>query len=179
MATYHGNSRCNDETVRAAARVFAEYGPFIRGVIRFHVSDPSRQEDVYQEFFLKLMHRPVPPDVRNVKGYLYRAVSNDIVDLTRRQETYQHHLKNFSEKSEIPVNKEGSRDAIIVVDQVDCVFRQLARWLRPREAEVLAMRYRDDYTVAEIAARLCIPRRTVSRYLSSGLGKLRKALVVE
>ena len=179
MTGLHRNAKYDDEAIRAAAKVFAEHGRFIRGVIRFHAHDEVHEDDLFQEFFLALVNSPLPSNVRNIRGYLYRAIINDAVDMTRRQEKYQRNLKKHAERTRISINKKTLEDAIEETDEIDCVFARLAKRLQPREAQVMSMRYRQDCSIGEIAAALGVNKRTVSRYLSSALSKIRGAFGIE
>jgi RNA polymerase sigma factor (sigma-70 family) len=164
----------------AAARIFAEHGDFIRGVIRFRVQDPSKQQDVFQEFFLRLLSQPVPANVQNIRGWLYQAIIHDVVDLARRSERHSYHMKKYAEEIRISIHKRPSRDAIAEETATkDSRFGYLVRNLRRREAQVVMMRFRDDYSIAEIAERIGVHKRTVSRYLTSGLRQLRRTLAIE
>jgi RNA polymerase sigma-70 factor (ECF subfamily) len=166
--------------VAAAVSVFAKHGNFIRSVIRLRVSDPFRREDLYQELFLKLIIQPVPAGVRNVRGYLYRAILNDIIDLAREKENDKRHLQKYLERTRISIHNSPSPSAIIEeTEEKVSVFTYLTKLLRRREAQVLVLRYRDNYSIAEIAAAMGVDKRSVSRYLTSGLRQLRRKLAIE
>jgi RNA polymerase sigma factor (sigma-70 family) len=173
------DAKRDEEAIRAATKVFAEHGRFIRTVIRFQANDASLEDDLFQEFFLSLIRRPLPADVRNVKSYLYRAITNDVVDFARRQEKYRRHLRKHAEEIRISINKKTPDDAALETEEVRSVFGCLTRHLRHRESQVVTMRFRDNYSIGEIAAKMGVDKRTVSRYLSSGLSRLRKILAVE
>jgi DNA-directed RNA polymerase specialized sigma24 family protein len=72
-------SNCRNN-VGTAAEVIAEYRDFIYMVICSQVNNKACAEDIFQDFFLSLVSKPIPHDVKNIKSYLYRAISNDIVD---------------------------------------------------------------------------------------------------
>lgn len=169
-----------EEATQAAARILVEHGDFLRTVIRFQTRDPCREDDLLQEFFLTLVEQPVPPDVRNLRSYLYRAIVCDIMDLARRQEIHSRHLKKYVEKTRISIHNRPSRNAIEKeTDENNSVFARLIRQLQHREAQVVTLRYRDNYSIAEIADQMGVHRHTVSRYLTSGLRKLRVAVAIE
>jgi len=171
---------CRDQAIVAAARILEEHGGFLRSVIRFQAHDLCREDDLLQEFFLRLVEQPVPPDVRNLRSYLYQAVVRDIVDLGRRQEEYRRHLKKYARKIRISIHNRPSTNAIEKeIDEKGSVFARLTRQLQHREAQVVTLRYRDNYSIAEIADQMGVHRRTVSRYLTSGLRKLRVAVAIE
>lgn len=169
-----------EQATRAAAQILVEHGDFLRTVIRFQTHNICREDDLLQEFYLKLIEQPVPSDVRNVRSYLYQAIVHDIMDLARRQENHREHLKKYAEEIRISIHNRPSRDAIREeTEEKDSVFARLVRQLRHREAQVVTLRYRDDYSIAEIADMIGVHRRTVSRYLTSGLRKLRVVVAVE
>ena len=173
------NSRQGD-AVAAAIKVFARHGNFVRSVIRLRIHDPARREDLLQELFLKLVLQPIPADVQNVRGYLYRAIINDIVDLARQSENDKRHLKKYAEQTRNSIHKSSSPTAIIEeTEEKASIFAYLTKQLRRREAQVVVLRYRDNYSIAEIAAEIGIDRRSVSRYLTSGLRELRRKLAIE
>jgi RNA polymerase sigma factor (sigma-70 family) len=165
--------------VEAAARVLAEHGGFIRAVIRFQCDDEARLEDLYQEFFLRLIRRPLPPDLDNVRAYLYRSIAHDVFDSARSQERYRHILQKYSKKIRISINKRTSTNAFIETEASDSLFGLLARHLPKRQSQAVTMRYRDDFSLAEIAAEMGVNPRTVSRYISSGLKRLKGVLAIE
>jgi RNA polymerase sigma factor (sigma-70 family) len=170
---------CKTEAVAAAAVLFREYGGFIRGVIRFQAGRKFDSEDLFQGFFLVLVHKPVPAEVHSIKSFLYRAIVNYILDLVRQKASYRHHLRRYAENTRIPINNPPVGNAFLTGEERNTAVAHLVRFLQNREAEAFVLKYRDNYTLAEIAARMGVDRRTVSRYLSAGLKKLRRYLAVE
>jgi RNA polymerase sigma factor (sigma-70 family) len=165
-------------TVRAAARVFNEYDAFIRTVIRFRAHDKRQEEDLFQEFFLSLIRKPVPPDVRNIQSYLYRAICNHILDSVRTRDSYHRAVRKYAKEIRIPINSRSRRNAILQEDaeDKDAMIASFARHLQKREAQAFLLRYRDNFSIGEIAAKMGVNARTVSRYLSEGLKRLRETL---
>ncbi|OHB64522.1 MAG: hypothetical protein A2Y76_01450 [Planctomycetes bacterium RBG_13_60_9] len=180
MLTFIPDAECQSGPAAAATRIFAEHGEFIRRVILFHVHEASRVEDVFQELFLKLVEQPIPANVVNVRGYLYQAIINDAADLARRQQDHRRHMEKYARQLRNSIHKRPSPTAILEeMEESESRFAYLVRRLRHREAQVVTLRYRDNYTVAEIAEKIGLHRRTVSRYLTSGLRELRRMLAVE
>jgi RNA polymerase sigma factor (sigma-70 family) len=179
VARFCRNDGRGRAAVGAAAELFAKYGGFIRAVIRFQAKNQFREDDLYQEFFLSLIRKPVPANVQNIKSYLYRAITNDIVDSARRQERRQYHLEKHAQEIRISIYKRTPADALVLGDERDSAFRYLTRQLRQREAEAVTLRYRDNCSIAEIASKMGVDKRTVSRYLSAGLRRLRRDLAIE
>lgn len=177
MAAYRRRGRPGGDAVRRAVAIFNEYGDFIRAVIRFQAHDRSWQEDLFQEFFLTLIRKPVPADVRNVKSFLYRAVVNHILDSVRARDNYRRAVKKYAKKARIPINTWSAGNVFIEdTEERNATIASLARHLQEREAQAFVLRYRDNFSVGEIAARMGVNARTVSRYLSESLKRLRETL---
>ena len=81
--------------VGPATEVFTEHRDFIHMVIYSQVKNKSRADDIFQDFFLSLVSKPIPQNVKNIKSYLYRAISNDIVDTQRQVERYREQIKKY------------------------------------------------------------------------------------
>lgn len=166
--------------MRAAVEVFREHGDFLRAVVRFQVRNKSDEEDLFQEFFLALIRKPVPADVRNIRSYLYHAVVHHVVDAMRTRENYRRSLKNYAKEIRISINNRPPRNALVDdEEEKEAVVAYFARHLQDREAQAFVLRYRDNCSNAEIAARMGIREQTVRRYLSVGMKKLRNTLAAE
>jgi len=169
----------NESAIRRATAIFAKYGDFIRTIIHFQAADRLDVEDLHQEFFFALIRKPVPPDVQNIKGYLYRAIVHHVVNGIRLEETYSHTLKKYAKEFKISINNQESRSAFTLEEQKETAVACLARYLRGREGQAFLLKYRDDCSILEIATKMGINKRTVSRYLSESLRKLQRGLAAE
>ena len=83
--------------VEQAEQVFDRYGDEIRAMIEFSVKDKSSAEDIYHDFFVSIVKKPVPKGIENVRAYLYRAVSNDVVDRFRKARNRREGIKEYAE----------------------------------------------------------------------------------
>lgn len=169
----------NESAIRMADAIFAEYGGFIRAVFRAQAGNRLDPEDLYQEFYFTLLRSPIPADVKNVQGYLYRAIVHHVINAARFQETYAHNIKKYAKEVRISINSEESEDAFIDEEQKHTVVIRLAQYLPGREAQAFVLKYRDNCSILEIATRMGINRRTVSRYLSESLRRLHRRLAAE
>ncbi|MFZ0034454.1 MAG: sigma-70 family RNA polymerase sigma factor [Sedimentisphaerales bacterium] len=165
--------------VARAAEVFSEYGDFIRAVICYKVKNEARAGDLFQDFFLSIVSKPVPTEVRNVRSYLYRAIINDIVDATRRVDKYKTRMNKYAECLNYSINKNNPENALIETEETDKTFKLVEGWLRCSEAQAISLRYRDSYDIKEVAKKMHVNNRTVSRYISAGLSKIRQFLIVK
>jgi RNA polymerase sigma factor (sigma-70 family) len=165
--------------IQRAAVIFFEHGDFIRTVIRRKVHDESRVEDLFQDFFLSLATRPIPPDVRNIRSFIYKALINDITDRHRsfeRRNNLTYNYANFYSKA---INNCSVEDAIIEKEQTEKMIELLRKRATKNEAKAIALRYCDNLCVGDVADRMGINKRSVSSYISAGLRKVRQFLVLE
>jgi RNA polymerase sigma factor (sigma-70 family) len=162
-----------------ADAIFAEYGGFVHAIFRAQAGMKLDVEDLYQEFYLALVHKPVPAGVQNMEAYLYRAAVHHLVSAIRFQETYAQNIKKYAKETRISINNRESGSALTREEQKHTVVACLARYLPGREGQAFVLRYRDNCSIVEIATRMGINKRTVSRYLSESLRKLHRRLVTE
>jgi RNA polymerase sigma factor (sigma-70 family) len=162
-----------DNTARAA-EIFALHGDFIRKVIQYRIGDTGLADDLFQNFFLFMVARPIPPDVRNVKNYLYRAIINDCFDAVLRVENYQDQIQRYTRRIENPINKNHPENALIETEETEKVFRMIECLLPPSESRAVTLRFKNDNSIEEVAKEMAVNKRSVSRYISVGLKKLRQ-----
>ncbi|MHC4740116.1 MAG: RNA polymerase sigma factor [Planctomycetota bacterium] len=176
LPSAHNNDQAN---VKKAAGIFNEYGEFIFSVILYKVQDKTLAEDLYQDFFLSIVSNPVPPDVRNIKSYLYKSLKNDVIDAGRRTERYRNMKSGYAEYTGCVINKKSSRNAFNNEERTDEIFELIGGNLTPSEARAITLRYKKDRSIGEIAKEMNVKKESVSRYICVGLTKLRRLLNVK
>ena len=160
-----------------AEKIFQEHGDFIHSVISFNVNNEAEAEDLFQDFFLSLISKPIPEEVQNVRGFLYRVVSDKVKDAFRRIERYQARIRRYAERRR-RINNGSPEHAVIEVEEIERMFELVRRRLPPSEGRVVMLRYRNNRDIREVAKEMGIKPRTVSRYVSAGLKKLRQVFGV-
>jgi len=161
------------------AEIFSEYGDFILAVIRYQVGNDVQADDLYQDFFLSLVSRPIPAGIQNIKSYLYRAITNDIVDAARRVQKYQTRMHKYAECLDYSINKNTPENALIRVEEINKMFKLIGGRLPHSEAQAITSRFRNNFSIKEVAKKMHVNNRTVSRYISAGLSKVRQFLSVK
>ncbi len=174
MVSPDGSKRRNN--VGHAAEIFAEYGDFIHMVIFSQVKNKALIDDIFQDFFLSLVHKPIPQDVKNIKGYLYRAITNDIIDSVRRVERYRDHMHKYSKHLNSPINKRTPEDAFINVEETNKMFELIKGRLRNNEFQAITLRYKSYYSIKNVAKIMGVKCKSVREYTSRGLSKIRQSL---
>ncbi len=162
--------------VDTAAKLFVEHGDFIRAVIRCQVKNETQVDDLFQDFFLSLVAIPLPADIKNIKGFLYKAITNDIINAAQRAENYQKKMHKYSKHFNQSTNKKTPENAFIEVEETNRMFELIEIRLRRSEAKAITFRYRNNYNIKEVAMKMNVSRGSVRKYIYVGLSKIRRFL---
>lgn len=163
------------KNVGLAAGVIDEYSDFIYMVICTQVKNKSRVDDIFQDFFLSLVAKPIPDNVKNIKSYLYKAICNDIVDTQRQVERYKTQVKKYRERCNFSINNSEPENALIKDEQLNKMFNLIKGQLTSSQSQAIALRYGKNHTVQEIAEEMGVKSTSVSRYICTGLRKMRQS----
>jgi RNA polymerase sigma factor (sigma-70 family) len=162
--------------VEEAFRVFTEYGVIIHAIIRYRIRDEAQVDDLFQDFFLYLVTKPIPTGVTNVKGYLYRMITNHIADAVNRTEKYQARIRIYAELRERSIIEQQPENPLIIQEETDRMCKLIERRLQQREAQAINLRFKNNDEIKQIAQKMHVNKESVSRYISVGLSKIRKFL---
>ncbi len=161
--------------VRRATQIFHEYGGDIRKIICFKVKDESLVEDLYQDLFLSLVSANLPPKIKNMKRFLYHAITNDVISMARRTRRRHELMKLYAQDSRaIELADEGPGERMIQNEREEEVFQQLEEHLCPSEYQAVLWRFQRDGNNQEAAREFGVKERSFIHYLCTGLKKLRK-----
>jgi RNA polymerase sigma factor (sigma-70 family) len=167
-----------NQNVKAAAGLFKEYGDFIYTIIFYKVKDKALAEDLFQDFFLSMVANPPSCDKLNIKGYLYKAIVNDIIDSIRRKDRYQSKLQRYCDKMVNSSPIENPEKELIDKEEMDKVFSVIQRKLQDSEADAVTLKYMKNYTIRDIAAEMSINNTAAWKHVAKGLEKIRLFLKV-
>ena len=141
---------------------------WVQRVARALVWDESRSDDLEQETWLRALESPPPRPSRAWFGTVLRNVASNL----RRGEMRRgvHELRVAG--SEPPASPDDLLARAEIVERVARAVRELRE---PHRTAVL-LRYFEDLSPPEIAARLGVPLETVRTRLKRGLAVLRRRL---
>ncbi|MBN2211858.1 MAG: sigma-70 family RNA polymerase sigma factor [Sedimentisphaerales bacterium] len=146
-------------------------------VVGFEVKDEHLARDIMQDFFVKLMDRPLPDDIRDMKSYLFRAIQNDIKNARRRLARYREHLEGYKEYRTIRQQRTEHADRKITqAEDIEKLLEAVNLQLPQRERQAIVLKYVHGYDSKQISAEMGIKPRSIARYMSVGLKKLRDYL---
>ena len=162
------------QRVARATQIFHEYGHEIREIIRFNVRDEGLAEDLYQDLFLSLASANLPPKIQNMRRFLYRVITNDIISMARRTKRRRELMKYYAQDfRSIESEEHGPSENIIHQEQKQYVFSRLEKHLCPSEYKAVVWRFQRGGDNEQAAEELGIKKRSFIRYLSAGLKKIR------
>jgi RNA polymerase sigma factor (sigma-70 family) len=161
--------------VGTATEIVSEYSDFIYMVICSQVKNKSRVDDIFQDFFISLVYKPIPRNVKNIKSYLYRAITNDIVDTQRQMDRYREQMQKYRENCDFSINNGLPENALIKEEQMNKMFDLMRGRLTSSQSQAIALRYGTDRTVKEVANEMGVKTTSVSRYICTGLSKIRQS----
>lgn len=167
------NPVCDPERVQ---QIFEENGDFIHRVIWFHIGNCPDADDVFQNFFLRLLEKPIPEEAINQRAYLYRMITNSIIDDVRRMKAYKERISRCSNIRLCHTFGYDPCEKTIQEDEVDFIMHIIDSCLPVHIAVTLRLYYKENYSSDQIAQKISVKRKTVIKYISKGLKKLQQIL---
>jgi RNA polymerase sigma factor (sigma-70 family) len=160
------------QRVKLATDIFEEHANLIRTTISIHANNKSDIDDIFQNFFLSLVQKPVPTKIKNIRGYLSKAIKNDVLDSTFQ--TKNLHLRNRKYTQLRACHSELSAPDEIAIHAEDIrqLFELVENQLLPHESEAIIQKFRHGKNTCEAAEAMGIKKRSFSHCLSIGLKKL-------
>ena len=158
----------NDSFAEAEAIITAELQSLYRYAC-YRLGEREAAQDVIQELYLKLHERELG-EVKNVRCYLYRALSNCCTQQLRERRKVEYidvtALRDLQAEDITPTNFE----------QEQALIARLLAALPDEQSEVIRLHLHGECTFAEIAEILDIPLPTVKSRYRYGIEHLRKEL---
>ena len=169
------NSENNRDSMFA---IIQEHEALIRSILLSKI--PGHVDDLFQDLCVSLATKPLPPDVRNVKSYLRRAINNDIMDLFRKLVNSRERLQQYA----TDVSNGGTKGKpdycpqamVMRKDQLQYVFKLAKEQLPAHLTHSFILRYKYNCDISEISKTLGVPKRVVSVYLSNARKQVRLLL---
>ncbi len=171
-----GHSDDRRDVAADATGVFLDHKDFIREVIRFHIKEEDHADDFFQDFFLSLVCNSLHRDIRNIKSYLYRVITNDVMDAIHRKEKYQNYVREYTKCANCPRSPKTPVEAVVEMEEVSKVFELIEKRLPRAEAQAVRLHYRDNRDAEEIAEEMGVCVAAARGYLAKGIGRIRRLL---
>ena len=164
------------ERVQQAAVVFETYGDEIRAMISLNVKEQSEADDMFQDLFLSIVQTPIPPDTDRVPAYLFRVITNDVIDETRRLCNYAELVREYREQGNHRTAHEAPENGVIELEETHEMLEALRKRLPSHEAEAVIRSCVYGNKAGYAAKKMDLDRKTFSQYLYRGKTKIRRLL---
>lgn len=166
----HGVRR-GDE--RAFEALFERHYASVYGVVMRIVGSAEEAEEVTQDTFLKLYHRPIADsDETNVRGWLFRVATNAAFNLVRSRRRRRGWLRRFAGRVDRYAD-DDPLDQVARREEAETVREHLAR-LPERQRTALVLRS-SGLSYAEVASVIGVSASSVGTILSRAERAFRKS----
>lgn len=135
----------------------------------YRLGDRDVARDVIQELYLKL-HSLRPSHIRNMRCYIYRALSNGCTQYLRKQR--RHRFVDISTLNDLRAEELNPTD----YEQEQRLIGRLLASISDEQSEVIRLHLHGECTFTEIAEILELPLATVKSRYRYGIEHLRKEL---
>ena len=158
---------------------FAEHGRWLRTVVLARVGEPQAADEVMQELALAVLRQSAPlSDRARLAPWLYRLAATQAL-LYRRRHGRQRKLRSrFADRCR--PTEENARDADpltwLLADERRGLIRAALDRLASRDAEILLLKYTEDWSYRELAEHLGISHSAVEARLHRARARLRSEL---
>ena len=163
---------------QAFKEMFYAYYPRLCTFAAEYVGSQDRARDVVQEVFLTIWERRREWDVHgSLKAYLYQAVRNRALNVTRRQETQRRAYDHIGYRAASSTRRTAIDQ--VYYHQLSDAIRRAIDQLPPRRRMVFLLHRKHGFTYAEIAQIMDITTKTVENQMGRALKFLREHLTRE
>lgn len=158
---------------RAFEALFARHYAGVYAVVIRIVGTHEEAEEVTQDTFLKLYHRPLAADDEtNLRGWLYRVATNAAFNNVRSRRRRLGWLRRFAGRADRYAN-DDPLDHVARSDEADGVREHLAQ-LPERQRMALVLRS-SGLSYAEVAAAIGVSPNSIGTILARAERAFRKS----
>ncbi len=159
--------------------MLAEHGRWLRTVLLARVGEPSAVDDLMQEIATAAVEKGHQlRDPASAAPWLYRLAVVAALQYRRRQGRQRKLIDRFAER-QLPTDSDTREadplDWLLAEERRSLVRRALDR-LPKRDAEILLLKYTEDWSYRQLADRLGMSTSAVEARLHRARQKMRRAL---
>jgi RNA polymerase sigma factor (sigma-70 family) len=157
----------------------AQHERWLRTVVLARLGEPQAVDEVMQEVALAAVAQRAPlTDAEKVAPWLYRLAVLQSLLYRRRRGRMRKLADRFATRFRPTEADSRTTDALdwLLLDERRTMVRQALQRLPPRDAEILLLKYTEDWSYHQIAAHLGIGHSAVEARLFRAREKLRNEL---
>lgn len=156
--------------------LFYSYYPRLKGFICDLLQSPEEAEDISQDIFTTLWQNKTSLDkIDNISAYLFRIAKNAVYRHIERNMLFKNYQQKQTES--IPnVIEDNEIYKYIDAKELELLIAIAVERMPPQRQRIYKMSREQGMSNDEIAASLCINKRTVENHLTQALADIRKLL---
>lgn len=162
------------------AAAVAEHRRWLRTVVYSRVGDVHAVDEILQEVTLAAVAQSAEAaEVANVQAWLYRVAVRQSLLWRRQLGREKRRTQGWADRRrQLPETNGHTLDPLrwLLVDEERELVRQALEQLKPRDRELLLLKYTEHWTCRELAERLGINTSAVETRLERARRRLRTAL---
>jgi RNA polymerase sigma factor (sigma-70 family) len=160
-------------------RVLAEHERWLRTVIFTRVGEPQAVDEVFQEVSLAAVRQKAPiNDLEKVSAWLYRLAVMQTLLYRRKQGRRRKLIDRYADRNRPSEGDNRQPDPLgwLLSEERREKVRVAVQRLPPRDAEILLLKYTEDWSYRQLAERLGVSESAVEARLHRARGRLRAEL---
>jgi RNA polymerase sigma-70 factor (ECF subfamily) len=155
------------------------HGRWLRTVALARLGETAAADDVLQDVSLTAIEKGHQlRDPTRIAGWLYRLVVVAALQYRRRQGRRRKLVERFADRN--PASDASAREpdplGWLLADERKAIVRQALESLRPRDAEIMLLKYTEDWSYQQLAEHLGLSVSAVEARLHRARHKMRTAL---
>ena len=162
------------------ADLLARHDRWLRTVVAARLGERQAVEEVLQDVRLAALASRTMPDTSGVAGWLYRLAIHKVLMHRRSSGRRRRHIDRYADRVRAgSLDGDGTPDPLgwLLLDERAALIRRSVAQLPPRDAEILLLKYTENWSTRDLAAHLGQTEAAVESRLHRARGKLRRALV--
>lgn len=157
-----------------------DHDRWLRSIVYARLGEPQAVDDVMQEVALAAVRQSAPiQDKTKVAPWLYRLAVRQTLLYRRKMGRSRNLTKRYADKfqpTENDTREESPLDWMMSLER-QAQVRYAMRQLRPTDAEILMLKYGQNWNYHKIAEHLGVSHSAVEARLHRARGRLRKELI--
>lgn len=153
-----------------------QHRPWLRKVLSCRVGDRHTVEDLMQEIAVAVFGKsPKPTNPQSVAPWLYRLAVRQSINYHRKAN------RKTAPKFVADLEPEDATDPLqwLLAKEKDSAMHRAMQKLRPKDHEILTLKYTENWTYRQLADRLGVKEKTVEYRLLKARQRLRRLVASE
>ena len=158
----------------------ARHQRWLRTVVIARCGEPQAADEIIQEIAMAALQQRAPlRDAEKVAPWLYQVAVRQSLMYRRRHGRRRIREQRYAEKMETDASRPTPPNPLewLIADERQKLIRQGIARLRPKEAEILLLKYIEGWSYGQIADHLGISPSAVESRLHRARQRLRREMV--